>query len=176
MSRHAAKTPPPPLNQERLRGLALHYVGKYATTRAKLANYLHRKINERGWDDASGPEIEALIERLCELGYINDAQFAEARSRALVRRGFGKRRLDDDLRSAGVDVQDAQLARENAEISGFESAENFARRKRIGPFANEPATLEKRQKQLQAFLRAGHSFDFAKRFVHAEPEEQIDPS
>ncbi len=176
MSRHAAKTPPPPLNKERLRGLALHYVGKYATTRAKLANYLHRKITERGWDDASGPEIEALIERLCELGYINDAQFAEARSRALVRRGFGKRRLDDDLRSAGVDGQDAQRARENAEISGFESAENFARRKRIGPYANEPATPEKKHKQLQAFLRAGHSFDLAKRFVHAEPEEQIDAS
>jgi regulatory protein len=174
MSRHAAKTPPPPLNNERLRGLALHYVGKYATTRAKLANYLQRKINERGWDDASGPETEALIERLCELGYINDAQFAEARSRALVRRGFGRRRLDDDLRSAGIDVQDAQLAREFAELSDFESAENFARRKRIGPFANEPATPERKHKQLQAFLRAGHSFDLAKRFVNAEPEEQVD--
>ena len=176
MSRHPDKTPPPSLNKERLRGLALHYVGKYATTRTKLANYLRRKLNERGWDDVCGPDVDALIERLCELGYINDAVFAEARSRALVRRGFGNRRLDDDLRSAGISEQDAKLARENAESSRFESAENFARRKRIGPFANETATPEKKQKQLRAFLRAGHAFELARRFVEAEPDDIIEAS
>jgi regulatory protein len=174
MSRHPAKTPPPPLNAERMRGLALHYVGKYATSQAKLASYLRRKINERGWDDASGPDVDALTERLCELGYINDAQFAEARSRTLVRRGFGKRRLDDDLRAAGIAEQDGVNAREEADRSRFAAAENFARRKRIGPFAKEAAPPEKRQKQLRAFLRAGHAFDLAKRFVYADPEEVIE--
>lgn len=174
MSRHPAKTPPPPLNMERMRGLALHYVGKYATSQAKLSNYLRRKINERGWDDVSGPDVDALTERLCDLGYINDAQFAEARSRTLVRRGFGKRRLDDDLRAAGIAEKDGANARAEAEASRFTAAENFARRKRIGPFATEAASPEKRQKQLQAFLRAGHAFDLAKRFVNADPRDLIE--
>ena len=29
--------------------MALAYVGRYATTRAKLASYLGRKLRERGW-------------------------------------------------------------------------------------------------------------------------------
>lgn len=174
MSRTHAKSPPPPLNAERMRGLALHYVGKYATSRAKLAAYLNRKIAERGWDDSDGPHVDALIERLCELGYVNDKQFAEARSRALVRRGFGIRRLDEDMRAAGITGPDGLHARKEAEQSRFVAAENFARRKRIGPFANIATPPEKRQKQLQAFLRAGHAFDLAKRFVYAEPQDRID--
>lgn len=165
----ADKKPPPPLNDERLRGLALHYVGKYATTKGKLGTYLSRKIRERGWDGDRRTDVAALVEQFAELGYINDAQFAEARSRSFVRRGYGERRLSEDLRASGIGERDAVPAKEHMAESIFAAAENFARRKRIGPFANEVAPPEKRQKQLQAFLRAGHGFDIAKRFVNAEP-------
>jgi regulatory protein len=167
------KKPPPPLNDERLRGLALHYVGKYATTQAKLAAYLTRKVRERGWDGERRTDIGALVEQFAELGYINDAQFAESRSRSFVRRGYGERRLSEDLRASGIGEGDAAVAKEHMTESTFIAAENFARRKRIGPFAGEAAPPEKRQKQLQAFLRAGHDFAVAKRFVNAEPGEHI---
>jgi regulatory protein len=170
----AEKKPPPPLNAERLRALALHYVGKYATTQAKLAGYLVRKVRERGWDDARHADIAALVEQFTELGYINDAQFAEARSRAFVRRGYGERRLNEDLRASGIGEKDAAPAKEHMEESLFTAAENFARRKRIGPFASEAPSPEKRQKQFQAFLRAGHGFEIAKRFVNAEPGDLLE--
>lgn len=157
-----------------MRNLALHYVGKYATTRGKLAGYLDRKIRERGWDDDRHADISALVEQFAELGYINDAHFAESRSRAFVRRGYGERRLNEDLRASGITEKDAVPAKEHMEESLFTAAENFARRKRIGPFASEPAPPEKRQRQFQAFLRAGHGFDIAKRFVNAEPGETVD--
>ncbi len=168
------KKPPPPLNDERLRGLALHYVGKYATTQAKLTTYLARKIRERGWNNERPPEIDALARQFAELGYINDAQFAEARSRSFVRRGYGERRLNEDLRASGIGESDAVPAKEHMAESTFTAAENFARRKRLGPFAKEPAPPEKRQKQLHAFLRAGHGFEVAKRFVNAAPGEIIE--
>lgn len=168
------RKPPPPLNDERLRGLALHYVGKYATTTGKLATYLTRKIRERGWEGERRTDIAALVEQFAELGYINDAQYAEARSRSFVRRGFGERRLNEDLRASGIGDADAVPAKEHMTESKFTAAENFARRKRIGPFASEAVSPEKRQKQLQAFLRAGHGFDVAKRFVHAEPGDEIE--
>jgi regulatory protein len=164
-----SKKPAPPLNEEKLRALALHYVGKYATTTGKLGAYLTRKIRERGWDGERRTDVAALVEQFAELGYINDAVFAEARSRAFVRRGYGERRLNEDLRASGIDAADAVPAKEHMAESAFTAAENFARRKRIGPFASEAATPEKRQKQLQAFLRAGHGFEFARRFVYAEP-------
>jgi regulatory protein len=167
------KKPPPPLNDERLRGLALHYVGKYATTKAKLATYLTRKIRERGWDGERRTDVAALVEQFAELGYINDAQFAEARSRSFVRRGYGERRLNEDLRASGIADQDAVPAKEHMVESMFAAAENFARRKRIGPFASEPAPPDKRRKQLQAFLRAGHSFELSKKFVDADAGDEL---
>jgi regulatory protein len=167
------KKPPPPLNDERLRGLALHYVGKYATTQAKLGAYLTRKIRERGWDGERRTDVAALVEQFAELGYINDAQFAEARSRSFVRRGYGERRLKEDLRSCGIGDADAVPAKDHMAESTFAAAENFARRKRLGPFASEPAPPETRQKQLHAFMRAGHGFDIAKRFVNADPGEML---
>jgi len=173
MYRISDKPPPHALNEDRMRALALHYVGKYATTRAKLAAYLNRKIRERGWDDKRPADIDGLVNNFSELGYINEAQFAEARSRTLVRRGYGKRRLEEDLRAAGIQDGDSNSARLNAESSEFMAAENFARRKRIGPFAQDVTSPEKRQKNLHAFLRAGHSFALARMFVNATPDDLI---
>lgn len=169
----SAKKPPPPLNTEQLRGLALHYVGKYATTKGKLGMYLSRKIRERGWDSEQQPDIAALVEEFAELDYVNDAQFAEARSRSFVRRGYGMRRLDEDLRAAKISESDGQNASEHMAESAFAAAENFARRKRIGPFASDIAPPDKQKKQLQAFLRAGHGFDLARRFVRAQPGAEL---
>lgn len=170
---YAHKKPAPPLNDERLRGLALHYVGKYATTRSKLGTYLARKIRERGWDGERHTDIEALVEQFAELGYVNDAHFAGARSRSFVSRGYGQRRLDEDLRASGITDGDAGEAKEYMAESAFLSAMNFARRKRIGPYASVVASPDKQTKQLQAFLRAGHGFEIARRFVRAEPGEEL---
>jgi regulatory protein len=168
---------PAPTKSRRRRSMTsdcAHYVGKYATTQAKLTTYLARKIRERGWNNERPPEIDALAGQFAELGYINDAQFAEARSRSFVRRGYGERRLNEDLRASGIGESDAVPAKEHMTESTFTAAENFARRKRLGPFAKEPAPPEKRQKQLHAFLRAGHGFEVAKRFVNAAPGEIIE--
>src|SRR5690349_19218769 len=97
---------PPPLTETALQELALRYVGKYATTRAKLRAYLSRKLRERGWDGPREPDLEALSNRFAELGYIDDAAYALGQSRSLSARGYGKRRLADRLRVAGVDEED----------------------------------------------------------------------
>lgn len=152
-----------------MRDLALHYVGRYATTRAKLAAYLGRKLRERGWDGEKAPDIEGLVTDFAESGYIDDAAFAEARARSFVRRGYGERRLGQDLFASGIDADDSVEARETMADGAFEAALNFARRKRIGPFAMETASPELRQKQFAAFIRAGHGFELARRFVEAEP-------
>jgi regulatory protein len=170
------KRTPPPLDQARLRALALHYAGRYATTRAKLATYLNRKIRERGWDDDTSADLETLIAEFADLGYVNDAGFAEARSRSFVRRGFGMRRLAQDLNAAGITEHDSADAMTEAQNGAWISAENFARRKRIGPFATQMASPEVKQKQLQAFLRAGHGWELARRFIQAEPGDVIEES
>ena len=173
--RNHIKGPPKPLNPVKLRDLALHYVGKYATSRAKLATYLTRKIRERGWvEGAEAPDVEAMIEDFTRLGYVDDVAFAESRARSLTARGFGARRVNEDLRAKGITETDSGEARAESENARWQSAERFAQRKRIGPFAAEQAPPEVQQKQFHAFLRAGHSFDIAKIFVRAAPGETIE--
>ena len=173
--RNDPNRPPKPLNPVKLRDLALHYVGRYATSRAKLASYLNRKIHERGWEEgAQSPNIEAMIEDFDRLGYVNDAAYAASRGRALTSRGFGSRRIDEDLRAKGISETDTGEARQESENARWQSAQRFAQRKRIGPFAAEKASPELQHKQFQAFLRAGHSFDIAKAFVRAEPGEVVE--
>ncbi len=169
------KKPAPPLDNRRLRDLALHYAGRYATTKAKLTRYLQRKIRERGWKEGEpAADLEKLALDFAELGYVNDAAYAETRARNFARRGYGARRLDQDLYAAGISDNDAADARAESANDAFASAQTFARRKRIGPYATEPAPPEKRQKQLAAFMRAGHDFDMAKRFVFTEPEDEVE--
>jgi regulatory protein len=161
-----------PLDPQSLERLALHYVGRYATTRARLGAYLARKIRERGWQDGPAPEIDALAERMSVLGYVDDRAFAEARGAGLNRRGYGTRRVSDALKAAGIRADDAAPALEAADAASWDAALAFARRKRLGPFAREPALDEgQRRKHFAAFMRAGHSVEMTRILLRASPGE-----
>jgi regulatory protein len=157
-----------------LQELALRYVGKYATTRAKLRAYLARKIRERGWDGEGEPDLESLANRFAELGYIDDAAFAMAKSRALSARGYGKRRLSDKLRMAGVDHADSVAARAHADSEAVDAALRFAQRRRLGPFAAEAPDPRGREKWIAAMVRAGHGFALARAIAAMPGGTKID--
>lgn len=161
--------PRKPLNPMRLRDLGLHYVGKYATSRKKLTDYLLRKLRERGWEGEAAPDIDGLVADFVRLNYIDDAAYAAARARTMAARGLGARRIDEDLRAKGIAVDDAEDARAESAAQKWQSADRFAQRKRIGPYASEPASDELKRKQFAAFLRAGHDFEIARKYVSALP-------
>lgn len=165
---------PPPLNQAKLQELALRYVGKYATTRAKLRSYLTRKVRERGWEADREPDFEGLANRFAELGYIDDASYALGQSRSLSARGFGKRRLTDKLRVAGVDEMGSEAANAHADSEAVTAALRLAERRRIGPFADASADRQQQQKWIAAMIRAGHSFALARAIAEISPGAAID--
>jgi len=160
-----------PLDEQSLEQVALSYVGRYGTTRSKLATYLRRKLREQGWDGAAEPQLEALVERLAGLGYVDDRAFAASRAASLGRRGYGERRVSEALRAAGIDEEDSREAREEARRGAWQAALRFAERRRIGPFAEREADRPGQQKALGAMLRAGHPAELARRLVRARPGE-----
>jgi regulatory protein len=164
----------PPLDEAKLQELALRYVGKYATTRAKLRSYLSRKVRERGWAGEREPQFEGLASRFAELGYIDDAAYALAQSRSLTARGYGKRRLTDKLRLAGVEQADGEAAGHYAERQAAAAALRFAERRRIGPYASSAADRPQREKWIAAMVRAGHGFGLARAIGTLEPGASID--
>lgn len=165
---------PPPLDSEKLRELALRYVGKYATTRAKLRAYLSRKIRERGWDGREAPDLERLADRFGELGLIDDGAYALAKARSLGARGYGKRRLTDQLRHAGVDEADQAEAAAHADEGAVEAALMLARRRRIGPFATQVPDPKQREKWIGTMVRAGHGFTLARMICALAPGQELD--
>lgn len=146
--------------------LALAYVARFATSGAKLQRYLARKLREQGWEGDDPPDLTALVARYVDLGYIDDAGFAQARSGSLLRRGYGARRIGQALVEAGISEQIRQDLHPD-ETALRRAALALARRRRLGPYAKDmghgaapdPAL---RDKHLAAMLRAGHSMDHAR--------------
>lgn len=174
MSYPRSRKPRPPLDRERLNELALHYVGKYATTRAKLTSYLSRKVRERGWDGAEEPGIERIVQRFAETGLVDDASYALSKSRSLSERGYGGGRVRMALRAAGVDEEDGAAAQELAEEQAVDAAVKFARRRRLGPFADGTSDRKEKERAIGAMVRAGHGFDLARAIVNLSPDGELD--
>jgi regulatory protein len=169
-----SRKPRPPLEEEALERLALFYAGRYATTRAKLAGYLQRKIRERGWEGRREPPVEALVQRFAELGYVDDRAFASARTASLLRRGYGERRVAAALRGAGIREEDAAPSQALAEEDGLSAAHRFARRKRLGPYGGPSADPKAMRKAAAAMIRAGHRMELVWKVLRSGPEDLPD--
>lgn len=164
---------PPPLDGARLEELALAYVARFATTRAKLEAYLARKLRERGWADEGSPPVVQLAEKFEQAGYIDDEVYARAKAGSLLRRGYGRRRVDQALSHAGVDaaVRDAMPFGEDDLRA---AALGLVRKRRFGPFGMEPPDRAVRQKQIATMLRAGHAMEHALALIDARSTSEAE--
>lgn len=157
---------PSPLSNTRLEELALAYVARFATTRAKLEAYLVRKLRERGWEGEHMPDAAGLSRRFAEAGYVDDAVYARMKTDSLLRRGYGERRVGEALRAAGVEEALRQEVAPQA-AQGLQAAAALARRRRFGPWSAMALERPQREKQIAAMLRAGHTLDNARQIVEA---------
>ena len=174
-----------PLDETSLRDLALSYVARFATTGAKLENYLARKIRERGVaEDADGRmrelDVTGLVTRFIELGYIDDGVYARSKSRDLTARGYGARRVEQALWAAGVEEQVRETSAPD-EGESRRAATLLARKRRFGPFGVAPdedmpaeERHKSREKQVAAMLRAGHLYDHVRFILDAASEDEIE--
>lgn len=178
--RRREKRPPKPLTDARLEELALAYAARFATTAAKLRTYLRRKLRERGYesaDDGREPDVDALVAKFVDRGYVDDEVYARARSGDLLRRGYGGRRVGQALHAAGI----GEALREEyapGEAQARAAVLALARKRRFGPFdmsdARGDEARKRREKQLAALVRAGHGFDHARIVLDATSEGELD--
>jgi regulatory protein len=163
-----------PLDQPALERLALHYVGRFGTTRARLHAYLARKVKERGWSSESGPAIDPIVEHMVRLGYVDDAAFAVARAAAMQRRGYGQRRISQALAAAGITADEREKITESGAERALAAALRFAQRRKLGPYALEKADKAARERAFAAMVRAGHPIDIVRTVIDAEPGDVPD--
>lgn len=104
------------LAAEELMSYAVRLLGGRALSTGELRQKLLRKAEKAG-------DIEGVLVRLKELGYLNDKRFADAYAAArLENQGFGKMRVLRDLRQRRV----APVVAEKAVQQAFEQTDEIA--------------------------------------------------
>lgn len=159
-----------PLTAARLEELALAYVARFATSAGKLEAYLNRKLRERGWEGEGRPDVPAVVSRYVAAGYIDDEAWARSKSGSLLRRGYGMRRISQELGAAGI-TGDLREAVRPDQAEQRRAALALARKRSFGPFGAEAPDRPRREKQIAAMLRAGHALDSARELVNAFSQE-----
>jgi regulatory protein len=122
-------------------------------SRAELA----QKLQDRQFPAAV---IEAVLDDLVRFGYVNDRQFAEQFASSRIRlRGFGRRRIEVELRNKGIDRQiiNEALAGVLDIDAEIDTAKKAAARKLN---TMKAADREAKYRRLAGFLeRRGFSYD-----------------
>lgn len=100
---------------------------------------LGRKLAEWG---ASDRERDEVCDRLEELGYLNDAGYAAQVVRYYSARGYGERKLRDELYRRGIPRELWQEAMDQAEDPAL-AIEEFLRKKWKGALPDDPKELKR---------------------------------
>lgn len=151
---------------------AADYVGKYATTKANLVKVMKRRAR-RKWPDMEDAQADDLARRTADFFeenlLVDDAAFAETKTRSGVRKGHSKRRIAMSLAAKGVAPDTIEEALTQAD--DLAAALSFARRRRIGPYRREEKDREGLVKESGAFARGGFSGDVARAVMRMTPDE-----
>ena len=159
------------MDQEGLFSLALRALGGRAQSTGELREKLRRRAQ-------SQKDVDAVLARLKDSGYLNDRRFAENYAAArLENQGFGKMRVLRDLRQRRVAPQLAEKVTEEAFRDSNETdlIEQFLQRKYRG---KELANFLADEKNLAAAFRrlryagfsAGASIRVLKRYASQADE------
>ena len=97
---------------------------RYLTIRPRSNKELADKLHDKKFSD---PVITAVLEHVTRLGYLDDGKFAAQWAASRIRsRGFGKRRLEQELRIKGIS---RDIIKETLTTLFEESAESDIARK-----------------------------------------------
>ena len=165
---------------KRLMNKAVHYLGQYQASRAKLRvilqRFAKRKIDSDD-DQAIAKAIEEVISLMADYGYVDDEALAASKTRQGVLSGQSSRQLTAKLKQMGVndDVTEQALKARQDDWHDPEWAAILiaARKKRLGPFGPE-VDFEGQQKQMAKLARAGFSLDLIRKCLAIEDRESAE--
>ncbi len=175
----------PPPDAAALHDAALTYLAHYAATEAGLRRVLERRVQR--WARAAAGVADAdviagqasialdaipgVVSRLVAAGAVNDAAFAEARARSLIRAGRSRRAAAAHLAAKGVAPETAHAVLPADDETELAAALVLARRRRIGPFRpGDAPDLAGQRRELAVLARAGFPQDVARRALATAAE------
>jgi regulatory protein len=163
----------PPLDPAQARERVFQRAAKLLAAKQRSVEELREKLSTtRG---ATKGNVEEVIARLREYGYLDDAKFAQSYASLRLReRPIGRRRLQRDLWLKKVDKQTAEAALDEVFESTPEAAlieQAIAKRVRL---RGKPKTREDAKKLFDHLLRQGFEFDLVSEKVRALSKSDMD--
>lgn len=144
----------------------------YALWLLARRSYCTRQLREKLCTQYSADAADAAIERMQELGFINDADYARRCASDLFRlKQFSVSRVIQELRRRGIDgelaVQAAEEAAEEHAPDPKEAITQLLRTKFAGKYADEKG----RRRTIAALQRMGYRWDDIREAIHLPDDE-----
>ena len=159
-----ARDPRPEAAQDKLLKRAKNTAYRQLTIRPRSRKELADKLRDREFPDHI---VDAVLEHVTRLGYLDDAQFSAQWAASRVRsRGFGRRRLEQELRIKGIsrDIIKDTLNKLLEDAPESDTARKEAEKKLRTLTRFEP---EVRRRRLAGFLeRKGFSSEIIRSIIH----------
>ena len=162
-----------------LKDLAYSYLEKYSPSKQQLKVYLLKKYLTKIKGGKSKKEISLIIDQIVmnleKNKLLSDEMYSDSKARMFLRRGYSLNKINQSLRSKGVEEkfikQSIEKIKENQIEPDFVSALKLCKRRRIGPLRPENNRELFYKKDMGILARGGFSFELSKRVLDLDTEE-----
>ena len=162
-----------------LKDLAYSYLEKYSPSKQQLKVFLLKKYLTKIKGTKSKKEVTAIIDEIVsnleKNKILNDEMYSDSKARMFLRRGYSLNKINQSLRSKGIDdkhvKQSIEKIKEDQIEPDFVSALKLCRRRRIGPLRPEGNRELFYKKDMGILARGGFSFDLSKRGLNLDVNE-----
>ena len=166
---------------DQIRNLAHSYIEKYSCSKQQLRTYLFKKLIKKKQQISSKKEIfnliDSVIATLINQKLLSDKYYSEAKSKALLRRGYSLNKIRYSLIQKGIDQKYIQASiskiKENESDPDFFSAIKICKRRRIGPIREESNRSLFYKKDISILARSGFSYETSKNVLDISKDEFI---
>lgn len=129
-----------------------------------LRDYACKELEQKLYSEATPDIAAAVVERMCQVGLLDDARYASRLARSLSEiKHYPLRRIEQELRHRGIDPLIAQAAVAELECEDFQQALALLEKKYYNKL-NDP---DSRRRVTAALARRGFSYGAIRRAFDA---------
>ena len=158
---------------DEIRNFSYSYLEKYNPSKQQLRTYLFKKLIKKNQKISSKKEIfnliDTVISSLVDQKLLSDKYYSDAKSKALLKRGYSLNKIRYNLIKKGIDEKHIKASiskiKENESDPDFFSAIKICKRRRIGPCREEANRSLYYKKDISILARSGFSYETSKRVL-----------
>tara|TARA_Y100000590_G_scaffold430731_1_gene544667 strand:+ start:1627 stop:2187 length:561 start_codon:yes stop_codon:yes gene_type:complete len=166
---------------DQIRNFAYTYLEKYSPSKQQLKTYLFKKLIKKKQQISSKKEIfnliDSVISTLIDQKLLSDKYYSEAKSKALLRRGYSLNKIRYSLIQKGIDQKYIKASiskiKENESDPDFFSAIKLCKRRRLGASRPEGNRSLFFKKDISILARSGFSYEISKKVLEIPRDEFI---